>query len=80
MTEGRPTRITREEADDAARRGGSVDFEGRPAQVVRLNVESHVGAQHTARLQLDLGDEQLVLFGYFSGDEFIMETGRRRLD
>ena len=79
MTERRPTRITREEADDAARRGGSVDFEGRPAQVVRLNVESHVGAQHTARLQLDLGDEQLVLFGYFSGDEFIMETGRRRL-
>ena len=32
---------------------------------------------HSARLELDLGDEYLVLFGHFSGSEF-METGRER--
>jgi hypothetical protein len=77
--EGRPTGIKYEDADDAARRGGSVDFEGRKAQVVRLTVESQVGPLHTARLQLDLGDAQLVLLDYFSGDEFV-ETGRKRVD
>jgi hypothetical protein len=36
-----------------------------------------MGTQHTALLDLDLGEEHLVLFGYFSGDEF-MEVGRKR--
>ncbi len=78
MTEqGRPTGIKYEDADDAARRGGTIDFEGHRAEVVRLNVESSMGTQHTALLDLDLGDEHLVLLGYFSGDEF-MEVGRKR--
>ena len=75
--EGRPTGIKYEVADDAARRGGTVEFEGRQAEVVRLNVESSMGTQHTALLDVDLGEEHLVLFGYFSGDEF-MEVGRKR--
>jgi hypothetical protein len=75
--EGRPTGIKYEDADDAARRGGTIDFEGRRAEVVRLNVESSMGMQHTALLDLNLGEEHLVLFGYFSGDEF-MEVGRKR--
>ena len=74
---GRPTGIKYQDADDAARRGGSVDFEGRRAEVVRLNVETSMGTQHTALLDLDLGEEHIVLFGYFSGDEF-MEVGRKR--
>jgi hypothetical protein len=76
--EGRPTGIKYEDADDAARRGGSVDFEGRRAEVVRLNVESSMGRQHTALLDLDLGEEHLVLFGYFSGEDKFMEVGRKR--
>ena len=36
-----------------------------------------MGELHSARLELDLGDEYLVLFGHFSGSEF-METGRER--
>jgi hypothetical protein len=75
--EGRPTGIKYEDADNAARRGGTVDFEGRRAEVVRLNVELSMGTQHTALLDLDLGDEHLVLLGYFRGDEF-MEVGRKR--
>ena len=74
---GRPTGIKYQDADDATRRGGSVDFEGRRAEVVRLNVETSMGTQHTALLDLDLGEEHIVLFGYFSGDEF-MEVGRKR--
>ena len=47
--EGRPIGIKYEDADDAARRGGTVDFEGRRAEVVRLNVESSMGnAAHCA--------------------------------
>jgi hypothetical protein len=79
MTEqGRPTGIKYEDADDVARRGGTVDFEGRRAGVVRLNVESNMSRQHTALLALDLGDEHLVLFGYFSGEDEFMEMGRKR--
>jgi hypothetical protein len=74
--EGRPTGIKYEDADDAARRGGTVDFEGRRAEVVRLNVESSVGTQHTARIELDLGDGYLALLGYFSSDDEFMEEAR----
>ncbi len=73
--EGRPTGITHGDVN----RLGIVDFEGRQAQLVRSNLESHVGTGHTVLLELDLGDEHLVLWGYFSGDEF-MEVRRERLD
>jgi hypothetical protein len=69
--EGRPTGIRYEDAVDAARRGGNVDFEGRKVRVVSMNTKS-------ARLLLDLGDEYLVIDGYFSGDEFIEEGRQRR--
>ena len=36
-----------------------------------------MGELHSARLELDLGDEYLVLFGHFSGNEF-MEVDRGR--
>ena len=75
--EGRPTGITYEDAKDAAQRGGNVDFEGRKARVVSLNAMDEMGELHSARLELDLVDEYLVLFGHFSGSEF-METGRER--
>ena len=57
---GKPTGITRKAAEDAARRGGTVDFEGRHARVVRLNVKSSIGAPHSVVLVLDLGDEHLA--------------------
>jgi hypothetical protein len=72
-----PTGITYEDAKDAAQRGGNVDFEGRKARVVSLNAMDEMGELHSARLELDLVDEYLVLFGHFSGSEF-METGRER--
>ncbi len=72
--EGRPTGIKYEDAMGAAQRGGSVDFEGRNARVVSLHGMDEMGELHSARLELDLG---MVLFGHFSGSEF-METGRER--
>jgi len=76
--EGRPTGIRYEDAVDAARRGGNVDFEGRKVRVVSINTKSEIHAPHPARLLLDLGDEYLVIDGYFSGDEFIEEGRQRR--
>jgi hypothetical protein len=61
----------------AAQRGGNVDFEGRMARVVSLHGMDEMDELHSARLELDLGDEYLVLFGHFSGNEF-MELGRER--
>jgi hypothetical protein len=75
--EGRPTGIKYEDAMGAAQRGGSVDFEGRNARVVSLHGMDEMGEMHSARLELDLGDEYLVLFGHFSGNAF-MEVGRER--
>jgi hypothetical protein len=72
---GRPTGIKYEVAKDAAQRDGNVDFEGRKARVVSLDGMDEIGELHSARLELDLGDEYLVLFGHFSGNEF-MEVGR----
>jgi hypothetical protein len=74
--EGRPTGIKHE---DAAQVGGTLDFEGRWAEVVHFSQRSHVGELNTAHLELERGDEHLVLWGYFSGDEF-MEVGRERLE
>ena len=74
--EGRPNGIKYEDVMGAAQRGGSVDFEGRKARVVNLHGVDEVGELHAARL--DLGDEYLVLFGHFSGNEF-MEAGREPL-
>jgi hypothetical protein len=76
--EGRPTGIRYEDAVDAARRGGNVDFEGRKVRVVSMNTKSEIHAPHPARLLLDLGDEYLVIDGHFSGDEFIEEGRQRR--
>ena len=76
--EGRPTGIHYEVAPNAANHGGSVDFEGRKVRLVSISTKSEIHAPHPARLLLDLGDEYLVIDGYFSGDEFIEEGRQRR--
>jgi hypothetical protein len=75
--EGRPTGIKYEDAKGAAQRGGNVDFEGRKARVVSLHGMDEMDELYSARLELDLEDERLVLFGHFSGNEF-MEVDRER--
>jgi hypothetical protein len=79
MTEEiRRTGITYEDAMYAAQRGGSIDFEGHKARVVHLSQKSGRDTPHSARIELDLGDDgYLALLGYFSGDEF-MEEARER--
>ena len=79
--EERPTGITYEDAIRAAEAipdGGSVSFEGRELQLVDFNTKSSIDERNSARLTLDLGEEYLVLVGYFWGGEF-MEVGRERL-
>jgi hypothetical protein len=79
--EERPTGITYEEAVKAAEsipHGGSVSFEGRELQVVGFNTKSSIDERNSARLTLDLGDDYLVLVGYFWGGEFIEESRERR--
>jgi hypothetical protein len=73
----RRTGITYEDAIGAARRGGSIDFEGRKARVVHLSQRSGRDTPHSARVELDLGDGYLTLLGFFRGDEF-MEEARER--
>ena len=73
----RRTGITYEDAMGAARRGGSIDFEGRKARVVHLSQRSGTDTQHSARIELDLGEGYLALLGFFSGEEF-MEEARER--
>ena len=73
--QGTPTGINHEDVVQAVQLGGSVDFEGRQARVVGLSDHQKIGTQNVARLELDLGDEYLVLSGFFRGGEFI-ETGR----
>jgi hypothetical protein len=75
--EGRPTGINYEDAMGGAQRGGNVDFEERKARVVCLHGMDEMGELHSARLELDLEDERLVLFGHYSGNEF-MEVDRER--
>jgi hypothetical protein len=74
----RRTGITYDDAMGAARRGGSIDFEGQKARVVHVSQRSGADTPHSARIELDLGDGYLALIGFFSGDEF-MEGARERL-
>jgi hypothetical protein len=82
MTEQeRPTGITYEDAIQAAEAipdGGSVSFEGRYLQLVDFNTKSSIDERNSARLTLDLGDEYLVLVGYFWGGEFMEQSRERR--
>jgi hypothetical protein len=73
----RRTGITYEDAIGAARRGGSIDFEGHKARVVHLSQRSGRDTPHSARVELDLGDGYLTLLGFFRGEEF-MEEARER--
>ena len=61
----------------AARRGGSIDFEGHKARVVQLSQRSGTHTPHSARIELDLGDGYLALLGFFSGEEFMEESRER---
>ena len=70
----RRTGITYEAAMGAARRGGSIDFEGRKARVVHLSQRSGRYTPHSARIELDLGDGYLALLGFFIGEEFMEEA------
>jgi hypothetical protein len=72
----RPTGITYEDAMHAAQRGGGIDFEGRKARVVHLSQKSGRDRPHSARIELDLGEEYLALLGYFSRDDEFMEEAR----
>jgi hypothetical protein len=62
----RRTGITYEDVTNAAQRGGSIDFEGRKARIVHLSQKSGRDKPHSARIELDLGEEYLTLLGYFS--------------
>jgi hypothetical protein len=75
--EGRPTGIQYEDAQNAANHGGSVDFEGRKVRIIGFNSNTGTDEAPSAQLDLDLGDEYVVLLGYFRGGEF-METSRER--
>jgi hypothetical protein len=74
----RPTGITYEAAMHAAQSGGGIDFEGRKTRIVHLSQKSGRDTPHTARIELDLGDEYLALLGYFSRDDEFMEEARER--
>jgi len=74
----RPTGITYEAAMHAAQSGGGIDFEGRKARIVHLSQKSGTDTPHTARIELDLGEEYLALLGYFSRDDEFMEEARER--
>ena len=75
--EGGPTGIKYEVATEAAQRGENTDFEGRKVRVVSISGRTGMDVPYSARLDLDLGDEYVVLLGYFRCDEFI-EEGRER--
>jgi hypothetical protein len=72
----RRTGITYEDLMDAAQRGGSIDFEERKARIVHLSQKSGRDTPHSARIELDLGEEYLTLLGYFSSK--FMEEARER--
>jgi hypothetical protein len=74
--EDRPTGISYEDAIETARHGGTMAFEGGQVRVVDLSNKAGMFEARSARIELDLGDEYLVLFGYFSRDNKFMETGR----
>jgi hypothetical protein len=72
----KPTGITYEDAIEAAATEGNVDFEGREVRVVSLEPnKSEMLEVPSVRLTLDLGNEYLVLRGYFNrGGEFIEKS------
>ena len=74
VEEGRPTGIKYEDAIEAAQRGENADFEGRKVRVVSISGRTGMDVPYSARLDLDLRDEYVVLLGYFRGDEFIEEA------
>jgi hypothetical protein len=75
----RRTGITYGDAMGAARCAGSIDFEGRKARVVHLSQKSGRDTPHSARIELDLGEEYLTLLGYFSDfSGKFMEEARER--
>jgi hypothetical protein len=71
---GGPTGIKYEDAIEAAQRGENTDFEGRKVRVVSISGTTGMDVPYSARLDLDLRDEYVVLLGYFRGDEFIEEA------
>jgi hypothetical protein len=75
--EGRRTGIHYEDVVQAAKLGANVDFEGRKVRVVSISARTGRHTPYSARLDLDLGDEYVVLLGYFRGGVFI-EEGRER--
>jgi hypothetical protein len=74
--EDRPTGIRYEDAMQAAKHGGELDFEGRQVRVVSFEPKSGMFEASSARLTLDLGDEYLVLLGYFSRSGEYIEKAR----
>ena len=79
MTEQeRPTGITYEEVIEAAKHGGNVELEGRKVRVVSISGRTGMETPYSARLDLDLGDEYVVLLGYFSRSGEFIEEGRER--
>ena len=60
----------------AGKHGGDVDFEGRQVRAVSFEPKSGLFEAPSARLTLDLGDEYLVLLGYFSRSGEFIEKGR----
>jgi hypothetical protein len=76
--EGRPTGIQYGDAIEAAKHGGNVDYEGRKVRVVGISGRTGRDTPYSARLDLDLGDEYVVLLGYFSRDDEFIEEGRER--
>jgi hypothetical protein len=75
----RRTGITYDDLMDAAQRGGSIDFEGRKARIVHRSQKSGRDTPHSARIELDLGEEYLTLVVYFSDSSGkFMEEARER--
>ena len=52
------------------------DFEGRKVRVVSISGRTGRHTPYSARLDLDLGDEYVVLLGYFSRSGEFIEKGR----
>jgi hypothetical protein len=74
MQEGKPTGITRRDVQGLRK----VQFEGQQAQLFHRGTEAPGGVEYVT-LGVDVGDTQLVLYGYFRSGEF-MEVDRKRLD
>lgn len=72
VEEGKRTGIKREDAE----RLGMVTFEGRRAQLYRANTDTE------GRVRIELDDfegPRIALYGYYDGEDWFVETDRRRL-